>query len=171
MARRHSTFRPRAPRRQTLWFFIGPTETTLAASSTATLVFSLNAAALAFRPFTIVRTHLEVSLRSDQAGAIEEQHVGLGLAVVTDQAVGIGVTAVPTPVTDMGSDAWFFHHLLNADESNLTDRTRSGQFRSWDSKAMRKVEDGFDIVTVLEGQGFGGGMVVGIGGRLLIKVN
>jgi len=134
-------------------------------------MFSLNAAALALRPFTIVRTRMELQLRSDQAAAIEFQRASFGLAVVSDQAVAVGVTAVPTPFTDMGSDLWFVHQNLWGDESNLTDRTRPSTYVTIDSKAMRKVDIGQDIVVVAEFGTGGGGAILGAAGRMLVKVN
>ena len=156
-------------RRLSTWFFISPAETTLASSTTAVLLGTLNAAALAMRPFTIVRTHMAIWLRSDQAAAVETQSCALGLAVVSDQAVAVGISAVPTPATDIGSQLWLAHRFINADESSLTDRTRGGQFLQLDSKAMRKVEVGQDLAIVAEGSGPGSGMVLGIAGRILIK--
>ena len=157
--------------RLTTWFQFQPVSTTIATNNGTNLVFSLNATALALRPFTIVRSHFELALQSDQAAAIEEQSIGFGIAVVSDQAVAAGIGSIPTPVTEAGSNLWFMHHFLFADESNLTDRTRNGQFRAYDSKAMRKVEVGQDLVVVLEGGGIGGGTITRIAGRLLIKNN
>ncbi len=124
------------------------------------------------RPFTVVRSHFGVALRSDQAAAIETQAIGFGLAVVSDTAVGIGVTAVPTPITDLASSLFFVHRLIYADESNLTDRTRGQTVVSIDSKAMRKVELGEDIVLTIENAGLTSfGFVTTIGGRMLVKNN
>jgi len=96
------------PRRDTLWFFIGSSVVNLTALG-GTLLTSLNAAALSLRPFTVIRTHLSVHLRSDQFAASEEQAAGVGMAVVSDEASAIGVSAIPTPVTDAASDLWFVH--------------------------------------------------------------
>ena len=54
-----------ARRRETLW--IGDTliETTIATGTTAVLLSTLNAAALALRPFTVVRTRGAVNISSD----------------------------------------------------------------------------------------------------------
>ena len=46
-------------------------------------------------------------VESDQSAATELFIGNLGLAVVSDQATAVGVTAVPTPATDRGSDLWF----------------------------------------------------------------
>ena len=159
-------------KRLTSWFQFVLTATTLTAAG-GTIIFSLNAAALAMRSFTIVRTRFELQLQSDQAAAIEFQHVAFGMAVVSDQASAVGVTAVPTPATDLGSDLWFVLQLMYADESNLTDCTRGGTNMTVDSKAMRKVDIGQDLVVVAElvTSAGGGGASFVSGGRMLVKVN
>ena len=154
--------------RETTWFRFASGETTLSASAA---IFSFNAAALAMRPFTIIRTHFEFAVRSDQAAAIEHQGVGVGLGVVSDQAVAVGVSALPTPITDLASHLWFLHKIIYADESALTDRTRPQTNVSVDSKAMRKVEVGSDLVVMAELTGFSLGAIVTVGGRILVKNN
>ena len=172
MAHRRFARVVKGPKRLTSWFQFQNNSATMTVTG-GTVLFSLNAAALALRPFTVVRSHFEVMLSSDQAAAIETQFAAFGIAVVSDQASGAGVTALPTPFTDMASDLWFVHRNLMADESNLTDRTRSSSKFSIDSKAMRKVDIGQDIVVVGEfssGAG-GGGVVLVVAGRMLVKVN
>ncbi len=173
MARRREFVRGAAAithRRLTSWFEFAPVAVSMDGVG-GTIIFSLNAAALALRPFTIVRSRFEIDLRSDQAAAIELQRVGLGMAVVSDQASGVGVTAVPTPITDMASDLWFVYQLIYADESNLTDRTRPSTKMAIDSKAMRKVDIGQDLVIVGEASGLSNGTILTVGGRMLVKVN
>ncbi len=172
MARR--AFRPGAAaisrRRETTWLDLIPTQATLPSAGSASLLFTLSTLELAMRPFTVVRTHLEIALFSDQAAAIEVQRAGVGIAVVSDQAVGIGITAIPTPITDMESNLWFLHQLIYADESALTDRTRPEKTMSIDSKAMRKVEIGDDLVVVVESVvTISSGSIFVVGGRILIK--
>ena len=70
MARKQ--FRSGGARRLTTWIGFNPVQTDGLAVAGGSAIFSLNAAALALRPFTIVRTHFEFALRSDQAGAIEQ---------------------------------------------------------------------------------------------------
>ncbi len=168
MARRFA--RSGGPRRETEWFDFGITEFTMAAPG-GTIFYSLNAAALALRPFTIIRTIMEIDLRSDQAAAIETQSGAFGWCVVSDQASAIGVTAVPTPTTDLGSDLWFLHKIIFADESNLTDRTRGATRVSIESRAMRKVEQGSDVVGVGEANTGSFGMIMKTGGRMLVKLH
>ena len=170
MARRFArSTRVHSTRRLSTWFQGGPAETTV--TTGAVIIGSLNAVALALRPFTIVRTHVELALRSDQSAAIERQQAAYGIAVVSDQAVAVGVTAVPTPVTESASSLWFMHQYIFADESNLTDRTRSQRNMTLDSKAMRKVEVGQDVVFVVEKGADGGGFILTDGVRMLLKTN
>ncbi len=51
--------------RESLWFNALELTTTLAAASTAVLVGTLSAAALALRPFTVVRTRGNITVHSD----------------------------------------------------------------------------------------------------------
>ena len=160
-------------KRLTSWFQFQPTRTTLTASG-GTILFSLNAAALAIRPFTVVRTRFQVGIESDQIGADETQFGAVGVAVVSDQANAVGVTAVPTPITDMGSDLWFVHQMTYASFGFVTGIGFDPQMLSQyeiDSKAMRKVDIGQDLVVVAELTGGSGGFTIIVGGRMLVKVN
>ncbi len=161
-------------RRESIWLFQGPFRQGLAAASTAVLGTSLNAAALALRPFTVVRTHLHFQVKSDQTAASEFYQAALGMAVVSDQAVAIGITAVPTPFTDMGSDLWFLHQILQGDFTFLSGvgvMEIGGQLKDVDSRAMRKVEDGQDLVGIVETSSLSTGAVAGFAGRQLIKLH
>jgi len=164
--RRFRGGRGRSTRRESTWLFFGPFSSTVTVAG-GTLVASLNAAALAARPFTVVRMRFAVLAKSDQTAAVERAAGAIGLAVVSDQATAIGVSAIPTPITDAGSQLWFMHQMLF---SNL-DAGDGTSLYTIDSKAMRKVEVGEDIVAVAEsGAGvFGDGMEILWGGRILVK--
>jgi len=161
--------------RETLWFSGVLTQANLAAASTAALLQQLNAAALALRPFTVIRTRGMWHAQSDQAAADERYQVAFGACVVTDQASAIGVTAVPTPATDNGSDAFLsYETILGSYEFGAG---TTAEFDSWgvmkeiDSKAMRKVEDGFDLITVIETFSTSSGVTVDAFIRFLIKLH
>jgi len=161
-------------RRETAWLGGVTVRSTLAAGSTSILQSSLNAAALASRPFTVIRVRGVMFVKSDQAAANEFQDVAYGNAVVSDQAVAIGVTAVPTPDTDDASDLWFvYKRILN--EMLFSDATGInspyGIFGEFDSKAMRKIEDGQDLVEVVETGPLSSGVVVTTYARTLIKLH
>ncbi len=161
-------------RRQTLWLKIGESSTNLANTGDAVLFAGFSADILALRPFTIVRTRIAHYVRSDQVAADEDYIGAVGMAVVTDQALAIGVTAVPTPLTDAASDSFF---LWNAIAGHLEFETNAGyrntgEMAQVDSKAMRKVEDGFDVaVTIENGSSPFLGTQTTLIGRMLIKLH
>ncbi len=161
-------------KRLSTWFNYAPVTTAMTAAG-GTIFYSLNAAALALRPFTIVRTRFLVSIKSDQQAATENQIGAFGMAVVSDQAVAVGVTAVPTPITDQGSDLFFAWQPLIASfvfSTGVGTDSQNATTFVMDSKAMRKVDVGQDIVGVGEGEfAIGDGISVTTMGLQLIKVN
>ena len=157
-------------RRETSWLSIDPDIQALDASAAITHV--MTAAELAKRPFTVVRTRMTVMISTDQLAADEQQIGAVGLAIVSSQAVLIGVTAVPTPITDLASDKWFVHQPLISDFIFATAAgfdSDGGHIYEIDSKAMRKVNDDEEIIVVAEALGVGSGVLVSTVGRLLIK--
>ena len=95
MARRRRSFVRPAPRTK-IWIGNGVNSTVLSAS-TVTLVGTLSAGALILRPFTILRSHLEVLYSSDQIGASEIPFGTLGEIVVTEAAAAAGIASIPDP--------------------------------------------------------------------------
>jgi len=160
--------------RESLWIGIGTTITNLAAASTAAQINSLNAAALALRPFTVVRTRGFFGIRSDQIAADESYDAALGYAVVSDQAIAIGVTALPTPQTDLGSDLFFVHQMLMGRLEFVSASDTIPQMLTWvqyDSKAMRKVNDDSDLAFVIESSALSTGVTVHHEARMLVKLH
>jgi len=144
------------------------------AASTALLTHSANAALLAVRPFTIVRTRGQFMARSDQFAASEDYSVNLGMCVVTDQARAIGVTAVPTPATDSGSDLFYVYESIVSRilfGTGVGFEDPSGRLIQFDSKAMRKVNEDEDPITVIETTSISSGLVAQIQFRQLIKLH
>ncbi len=172
MPRRRSSFgapRRQGPRRGTLWV-AGPDETAFVtvAAGAADLQGTANAALLALEPFTIMRVIGLLTVKSDQAAADEEFHGAFGIAVVSQQASATGTGAIPTPITEAGSDYWLaFQYATGAFSTGGGAVSRSFVV---ESRAMRKVEEGMDVVSVFEN-----GFVVGIdylaAYRMLIKLH
>ncbi len=156
--------------RQNIWFQTTTSVVTIAAGSTATLGFQLSAAALALRPFTVVRHRLSWHCRADVVTGGENWGGAVGGCVVSDQATAIGVTAIPTPITDQASDLWYLY-AEQYGRFGGTQVEEVGRFQVIDSKAMRKVEDGEDLLLVFETPSFVNSMVSAIGGRALIKLH
>jgi len=160
-------------RRETAWVALTPTNTNLAGASISVLFTGYSAAVLALRPFTIVRTRGYLHCRSDQAGATEFFDAVLAMAIVSDQALAIGVTAVPTPDTDRDSDLFFlFEEIAGTIQQITSVGVLENQLgRTFDSKAMRKVEDGQDIAVTIETAAASLGVNFSKGGRQLIKLH
>ena len=139
--------------RETLWVGLAATRSNITAPSTALIINSASAGFLALRPFTIVRTRGWFFVGSDQTAAAETYGASLGFSVVSDQALAIGITAVPTPETDADSDAFWVYESITGEMkviSAIGFADPSGVGKDYDSRAMRKVEDGFQIIFVLE---------------------
>ena len=72
---------------------------------------------------------------SDQTTASEGFHAGMGFSVVSDQAFAIGVTAVPTPMSDIDSDLFFVYEtLIGRIEVGTNVGSSLSQSKTWDSK-------------------------------------
>ena len=171
MPRRRSFSAPlrQGQRRQTQWVG-GPDETDFTALSAAGVDFqsSLNATALAFRPFTVVRTIGELFIVSDQEAAQETPFMAFGLAVVSDSAAAAGAGSVPTPITEEASDLWFAYQFAAAASDTKT--TNLYHFR-FESKAMRKVNNDQDIVALAENGSNTHGCLYLCKFRMLIKLH
>lgn len=170
MARRHSRFVRPAPSTK-LWIGFNIASVNVA-GTTSQILSSLTAAALLLRPFTILRTRLTFHVETDQIIASEKATGAMGLVVVTSPASAVGVTAVPTPVTEPNA-SWFVYE-------GFTNRFRfvsavgviepAGTLLKIDSKAMRKVGDDDDVVQVIDNT-IATGIAVTTQGRILIKLH
>ncbi len=104
---------------------------------------------------TIVRTRGEISISLHTASAAREGfNWAMGMCVVTENAAGIGVTAVPDPIIDMGWDGWFVFEqgsMLSRSAFANTDDNVVGSVerRIFDFKAMRKTHQSDVIICVL----------------------
>ncbi len=165
-----------ARRRETLWFAGSYIESLFTSGGISILISGLSAAALALRPFTVIRSRGYLSVQPDQTAATESQLCGYGACVVSDQSVAVGAGSVPTPVTDSGSDLWFLYEPF-LQEFQFQSAVgsggvgRMGMERTLDSRAMRKVEDGQDIITVGETDSASDGLVMRSFLRLLVKLH
>jgi len=159
-------------RRETQWFNVLLASNTLAAA-TPVLLSTLSTTGLALRPFTVIRSRGLFLVRSDQVSADEIQIAAYGGAVVSDVASTVGVAAVPTPITDSVSDLWFFYQLGFSSFDFVTGAGFGDFSKNFeiDSRAMRKVEEGQDLITVVENSAVGSGVNVITGVRFLIKLH
>jgi len=99
------------------------------------------------------------------------------MAVVTDQAAAIGVTAVPTPTTDQASDAFFMWIPWQCSMTvSGTPASAFGGNTLWsrydfDSKAARKIQDSDSIIVTIENSNSTHGAEYLMQFRMLIKLH
>ena len=173
MARRvrGSRFEHARSNRIPVWF-TSRLDETAAGGGGSTLLSVLNAAALALRPFTIIRTRLWIHIHSDQAAAGEVAQGAYGKIVVQEEAVDAGVGSVPTPISE--ADASFFVYEPFVNEFTFVSavgfQERGGTNIVVDSKAMRKVGISEDLVSVIE-LATAPGVLISIEGRILVKLH
>jgi len=169
MARRFSSVRRGKSSRRSDWISLPPL-TAYEAVAGATSV--IEGALITTVPITIVRIVGVMSVQSDQAAASERPFGAVGAAVVSDQAAGIGVTAVPTPYTNADSDLWMQHQFwaapvaeagTGASLANISDRV------DLSSKAMRKLTPDEQLLFVVENGSATHGMEFILDVRVLYK--
>ena len=168
MARRAGRFpaRRQGPRRATEWL----------ASTDKSALQVLAAGAAIFdqffnilEPATIVRTRGELWIASDQTSANEGPFGALGMAIVSDEAATVGITALPLPSTNSDSDLFFVHQFFQG--YFATGQGKTWQRHTFDSKAMRKVDSSENIVVVLENSQATFGLDFIINFRVLLKLH
>jgi len=161
-------------RRQMRWLRADAAVTNIPTAGTAILLTALSVEGIDQIPFTVVRTRGLLTLASDQIANGENQWIAYGHIVVKVTAQAIGVTAVPTPLSE-GEDDWFVYEEFaqQIGVSSATSVFKIGGFKEFDSKAMRKVDIGDTIVTAVESaaSGVSEGLQMRDAFRMLIKLH
>ena len=173
MARARSRFIRPAPRTK-MWIGAGLGQASIVAS-TKQFLGSFTAAGLALRPFTILRTRMDLLLMSDQQSASERPIVTFGLIIVTDTATALGVTAIPDPSSILGNPEadWFVHQAMSMSllfASAVGVDGNNGQHYTIDSKAMRKVGPDDDLAFMTSEDNAVGALLI-VNGRQLIQLH
>ena len=159
-------------KRQVTW--VGPADQTFVAVATggATIVATFDPSALGMLKPTVVRTRGDVSIIPNSVGADLNIVGAYGLAIVSDQAVAIGVTGIPTPWTDPSWDGWFVWRSFGYRVENSTSVSINSPLNishEVDSKAMRKITDNETMVMVAESQA--GAFNISMALRTLLKLS
>ena len=141
------------------------------AAGTFVVESSLNALALAKRPFTITRTVGLIAVRSDQSAGVESPFGAVGMMVVSDKAVATGATAIPDPVTQVSSDEWFLYQTFLAAGNSDVSVGQVWLVFQFDSRAQRKVVDGEDFVSVIANANATDGLSYIFQQRVLVKLS
>ena len=117
-----------------------------AASKVLTATFTLSNPGI---DETILRIHGAICVQSDQAGALEEQLGAVGLCLVTDRAVTVGITAIPDPVTEVDDDFWFVYRPFMQSSTQGVDQGQTSFYYEIDSKGKRIVSQGHTVAIVV----------------------
>ena len=122
---------------------------------------------------TILRSIGQISVSTDNDGASEQQVGAFGLCMVTDVALAVGITALPSSVAEITDDFWFVHQTIVQRTEFITAagfHPNVSRNYSFDSKAKRKLEGGNVIVLVVENSG-PHGFQMAFGLRMLSQVS
>jgi len=173
MAVRRARFAGRSPKRSSVWIGAAAGPTAVGAGISG-LLATLNAASLALRPFTVVRTRLWLHVNSDQQAAGELVAGAFAMIVVSDQAISTGIGAIPQPTSNTDAPYFVYEPFVNQIEFGTAVGFNDGTGTNWivDSKAMRKVGNNEDIAMVAENaSGAGQGINISLIGRMLVKLH
>ena len=167
-------FTGRGQRRKTLWLELAA-QTTVAtvAANTISIHASYNAAALALRPFTVIRSVGALWVASDQEALTEAPFGAIGQVVVTDQAVTAGAASVPPPYTNSGSDWLFWLPFMGSTRVSTAVGFVAPDYvyYPYDQKGQRKVDLGQDVVHMIQNNAAAHGMRYVWSFRELIKLH
>ena len=171
---RRSTFpKTGGPSRQVSWE-VGP-RGSVATSTTSNSLFP-TAAEAALDKLTIVRTRGQLIVEYTTGDAVAEGHEwAFGMCIVSQNAAGIGVTAVPDPLIDIAWEGWFVYEMGIVKQVGTTlDQSEigAGQRIEIDSKAMRKLRITDNVVAVFSNTivGSPGQVRASMLSRMLVKL-
>ena len=159
-------------RRETSWG-LGPNGFLNGVSADSVNLFSVTTVPVS-DGLTLVRTRGELVMSASGTSGDSAQ-IAVGLAVVSAEASAIGVTAIPSPITDLAWDEWFFHQFLSINMVSQNANNQSQNYRFLiDSKAMRKFTPGNAMVGIMElanEQGTGVTVDLQLSTRMLFKLS
>jgi len=105
---------------------------------------------------TIVRIRGIITVTLSTAAAAQDGFFGaFGFIMVTNEAFAIGITAVPTPLTDEDQEGWMWHQYFDVrtPTGTISDGVNAvGAVSRFDidNKAMRKIPVGMTLAGVTE---------------------
>ena len=102
---------------------------------------------------TLRRSIGGIYARSDQVAATEDWRGAMGIIVVNDLALAAGPTSIPGPLTDADDDGWVVWQGFSGAQG--IDAQLTGGYFPFDSKGMRRVEEGFSLAIMFECSGVG----------------
>ncbi len=98
-------------------------------------------------------------------------HGALGIGIVSTPAFSVGVTAMPTPVTEVEWEGWMWHQYFSLTSPVATSDNNARQVFEIDSKAMRKVDSEETFFAAVESTEVGTSTLkTRLGTRMLFKL-
>ncbi len=96
----------------------------------------------------------------------------MGFGVFSDFAVTAGIGSLPDPISDEAADLWFVHQtfIIGVMAGGANGNQRGSVFQ-FDSKAMRKVEEGSSIGVIMVNAHVAHGLQFILKFRMLIKLH
>ncbi len=162
----------RAAKRQSTW--IGPADQGYVpvGSAGAAIISTFDPDGASLIAPTIIRTRGQVSTALSVGIAGDVDVIGAyGMCIVSDNAAGIGITAVPLPFDDAAWGGWFVWRSFSMryEFTSGVDARFTMQSEEVDSKAMRKVSTDETILIVAQSQV--GAFDISAPLRLLLKLS
>ncbi len=167
----------RAPRRggrswrlATFWSGSVPTVLTNVVANSKVLLLSFTNSD--DEDLTLRRVRGLLQVQSDQVAASEIQVGALGGGIFSSAAITAGVASLPDPVMDVSDDIWsVYTHIGQTLQfiSAVGIRPDFSTLYEVDSKAMRKMPDGYSFAFVVANDSAVGAFQVSLGVRLLFS--
>ena len=166
---------PTRSRRQTAWGFgPGGTGITTFTASGIKIIGAQLVLASGILETTIVRLRGQLEIILQTTGGVGQGFRGaFGIGVVTTAAATIGITAVPSPITELDWDGWMYYTMFGVHHGLAAVSDGSGHERiDVDTKAMRKFGDEQTLLAVMEVVEIGtADMDVFFDSRMLLKLH
>ena len=172
--------RGRGPRRRTEWAGFGnstgapvlPDMISLGAGTPAFLskdAITRGVAAISTQEYTITRMLASLSMSMNVDTALAQATVAVGCGVASEDAIGVGVTAIASP-EDHPDFEWLYYgvFMLQNPQNALRDGPISSLQISIDVRGQRIVRAGVIPFWVAESQT--ANAIAGVGGRYLVKL-
>jgi len=158
-------------RRSTGWEEGPGTNTEHTPSSSSVLILGLGQQSL-FDGNTIIRMRGFVEMILESAGAVGDGFSGaFGIGIVTAPAFAVGITAMPTPVTEVEWEGWLWHQWFSLHAVVAAPSAEQRQTFEIDSKAMRKFDSEQVLFAAWEGTESGSVTAqIRLATRILIKL-
>ena len=145
------------------------------AAATSVLHQSISGASLlaaGLVPGTIVRVRGSLYTKADTIAAAEQPFGAMAMLIVGEAARAAGIASINQPIADEASEQFFvYEQWFGGGITDTAGFKAPWYIQNFDSKAMRKIQEGDAIAVVLENASASHGMQFIIKFRLLVKLH